>query len=192
MAERRNYASPTDLPENQRRRIALTALREMEILAEHLPDAGDRQLLLQYLTAEATRRDMADSLGVPRSNIRRRAARLISRVLQPAFQSVVVHMRLLEPAEQALAREAVLAGRPLRELSRMFDVPVHEISRQRSALQARLRRLAEQPTNVRRRLNRQLNRSIVARQQGRAATCRDMAVVLSVCSVLVRSSTNAI
>lgn len=181
---------PSDSPGDEKRKAALKVLAEMEALAENLPDAEDRKLLLQFLAAEESRCEMAGSLGIPRSNLRRRAVRLAGRVLQPAFQSAIVHMRLLESAEQALVREAVLAGRPLRELSRIFGVSIHEVRKRRSALQAKLRRLADESGHARQHLHRQLNRSIVARLRTRTAICRDLAIVVSVCSVLARSSKN--
>jgi len=115
-------------------------IQQLARLSEFLPQPHDR-MAQAILVDGRTLTWVANRLGMDWMAAKRLYRRLIRRVNSPAFQRVVRHFDRLDPAEQSLARLAVLAGQSLRRVAMGLGTTVHTVRKQLPGLLAKLARL---------------------------------------------------
>lgn len=95
-------------------------------LAGHLPPE-DRALLMVVYGNAMTVSDVALLSGRSRCTVRRRAAALFQRVLDPRFGRLVQGGRRLPPLRRQIAEEIVLRGASRRAVARALGLTHHQV-----------------------------------------------------------------
>lgn len=120
--------------DRRRHRPARDRTERLLRLAEHLP-AKDRLILEQALEQGMAATDIARIADKRPDAIRRRIAKLLSRLDSPMYRFVASRFDLLPRELQATARRHILEGRSLRRTAAMLDLSLHQVRQHRKSIE---------------------------------------------------------
>lgn len=121
----------------QLRRLEAGRAERARVLAmtEHLIES-DRVLVLAMYRDGMTARMIARLVGSDERSVRRRIARVVTRMLTPVFSMTSAHGRAWGPLRWEVARAVVLEGRTVREAARVAGVSLYAARRELGVVRA--------------------------------------------------------